>query len=393
MKAFLYKAKGAIALTLAMSMFCPQVFAAEAASVKAQEAGEAAVEAVQEKEVLTIANALERAKKHSPEILDIEASLEVLRENNEEMFDSLGTNPVPADYEYKKWVSGGWHSVVSGVFQLQQGIKQANLGVELQGMVLELTVRTFFQNIVALEDTVELLKESARMQDTTYKQGQVKHRLGMLSSYKLEQLAIAAQQAKDTLRMTEAGLEQVYISFNDILGVNPNTRFEFVYDVTFTPYELHGTIDQFINDKMNDDIMIKMQELTVDTAKFTNNYRSADTLVPTDDNDQLNYDKEKRALKTAKEEKETLIRNTYLKIKALETEYETLQASLKKAEAEYRAAQLSFQTGALTQLAVDGAEMAVTKAKNDVKNLVYEHDMLVFQFENPSILFSSTGGQ
>ena len=145
--------------------------------------------------------------------------------------------------------------------------------------------------------------------------------------------------------------------------------------------------------QMNDDIMIKMQELSVDTAKFTNNYRSADTLVSTEDNDQLNYDKEKRALKTAKEEKETLIRNTYLKIKALETEYESLQASLKKAEAEYRAAELSFQTGALTQLAVDGAEMAVTKAKNDVKNLVYEHDMLVFQFENPSILFSSTGGQ
>ena len=41
MKAFLYKAKGALALTLAMSMFCPQVFAAEALSAAEQGVQEA----------------------------------------------------------------------------------------------------------------------------------------------------------------------------------------------------------------------------------------------------------------------------------------------------------------------------------------------------------------
>ena len=35
-KAFLYKMKGAVALTLAMTMFCPQVFAAEALSAEEQ---------------------------------------------------------------------------------------------------------------------------------------------------------------------------------------------------------------------------------------------------------------------------------------------------------------------------------------------------------------------
>ena len=84
------------------------------------------------------------------------------------------------------------------------------------------------------------------------------------------------------------------------------------------------------------------------------------------------------------------MRNTYLQIKSLETEYDSAQADLNKALADYRVAQLSYQTGAVTKLAVEGAAMGVTQAENALKALVYKHDMLVYQFENPSILMNST---
>ena len=105
----------------------------------------------------------------------------------------------------------------------------------------------------------------------------------------------------------------------------------------------------------------------------------------------MTYTQEKRALETAREEKETLIRNTYLQIKSLETEYASAQADLKKAQADYRVAELSLQTGAVTKTAVEGAAMGVTQAENALKALVYEHDMLVYKFQNPSMLFSDTG--
>jgi len=254
-------------------------------------------------------------------------------------------------------------------------------------------VKTYFTSIIAIEDGLELAKESAAMQEKTYLQGYTKYRLGMLSKYQLEQLRVTAQKAKDSVAQTESMLEQMYITFNNLIGKRADDRFDFVYDVTFEPYEMDTTMEMYIHDKMDDDIMLKMQELQVEAAKFARNVRSYSNAQGTYNNDKLTYDQKKRALRVAKDEKETLIRNTYLQIKSLETEYSSAQADLTKAEADLRATQLSYQTGAVTKLAVQGAEMAVTAAQNAVKSLIYEHDMLVFKFENPSMLSSATGAQ
>lgn len=392
MKAFLYKAKGVVALTLAMAMFCPQVYAVESLSAAEQGVQEPpAVEVTADeilanaKKVLTVETALERAKKHSPDLKDLEDSLDLLKEQDEKIFDRVGSVKIP-NYEYRKWDSDGWHAMVSNVFRMEQQMKNIKIGRELQELILEMTVTTYFQKIISLEDTVALLQQTADMQDTAFKQGQVKYRLGMLSKYNLDQLEITAKQAKDTLIMTEAGLNQLYITFNNLIGENANERFVFEYDLAFEPFEMTHTIDQYVLNAMKKDLVIQMQEIAVESAKFTANYRSESDSGNTYDSDKLSYDMEKRALKTAKAEKETLIRNTYLQIKSKETEYESALASLNKAQADYRVAQLSYQVGVATKTAVNAAAMAVTMAENAVKTIVYDHDMLIYKFENPSIL-------
>ena len=233
---------------------------------------------------------------------------------------------------------------------------------------------------------MKLLEDAAAMQKKAYDQGYTKYRLGMLSKYNLEQLRINKQKAEDTLAMTENGLEQLYISFNSLIGEQPEERFEFIYETTFQPYELPLPIDQYISNEMKDDLSIKLQELSLNSAKFKANYRNADAASSTQDSDNLSYDIAKRGLKTAKAEKETLMRNTYLKIKSLETEYSSAEADLMKAQADYRVAQVSYQTGAVTKLAVEGAAMAVAQAEMALNSVVNEHNMLVYQFENPALL-------
>ena len=390
MKNILHKAKKAVALTLALTMFCPQVFAAE---VQEEEAVvEVTADELQKNAipVMTVEEALAKAIKKSPDLRDLEDSLELLEDQEDSLRDSVGSVRIPS-YDYKRWASSYLYSIVSASYQIEQGMKQIKMSKELQKLILEMTVRTYFQTIVSLEDTVELLEDAAAMQKTAYEQGRVKYRLGMLSKYNLEQLEISKLKAEDTVTMTKAGLEQMYITFNGLIGENANDRFEFVYDVTFVPYELPLPMETYINSKMKEDIMIQMQELAVDAAKFKANYRSEMDNGQTSDQDKFSWDQEKRALKTAKEEKETAIRNAYLQIKSLETEYASAQADLRKAQADYRVAQVSYQTGAVTKTAVEGAEMAMTQAENAVKAVVYEHDLLVYQFENPSILSSGSG--
>jgi len=394
MKAFLYKAKGALALTLAMSMFCPQVFAAEAISSKNQDA-KTVIEGTSELTIgnteeinvlpqLTFEEALRRVKKHSPDLKDLEATMDMLWDQEEKLEDA-GITSVPS-YDYKHWVPDAWYLATAGLFKVETGQKQTTIGTQLTELGLEVGLKSMFVNIIANEKGLELAKEAAEMQKTLYLQGYTKYRLGMLSKYNLEQLQITYEKAKNSLEAQEYTLEQLYVKLNDMMGVSVEQRYELVYDVTFVPYEMGLTMDQYINAAMKDDLSIALMELEVETAKFNRNY------VPYSDGGtqtaqlKLTHEQKQRALRTAKAEKEVLIRNTYLQIKDLETDYTSAQADLTKALADYRAAQINYQAGNLTKVAVDGAEMAVKQAELALQGVAYQHDMYVFMFENPSLL-------
>jgi len=394
MKAFLYKAKGALALTLAMSLFCPQVFAAEAISSKNQDA-KTVIEGTSELTIgnteeinvlpqLTFEEALRRVKKHSPDLKDLEATMDMLWDQEEKLEDA-GITSVPS-YDYKHWVPDAWYLATAGLFKVETGQKQTTIGTQLTELGLEVGLKSMFVNIIANEKGLELAKEAAEMQKTLYLQGYTKYRLGMLSKYNLEQLQITYEKAKNSLEAQEYSLEQLYVKLNDMMGVSVEQRYELVYDVTFVPYEMGLTMDQYINAAMKDDLSIALMELEVETAKFNRNY------VPYSDGGtqtaqlKLTHEQKQRALRTAKAEKEVLIRNTYLQIKDLETDYTSAQADLTKALADYRAAQINYQAGNLTKVAVDGAEMAVKQAELALQGVAYQHDMYVFMFENPSLL-------
>ena len=392
MKAFLYKAKGALALTLAMSMFCPQVFAAEALSAEQQGVQAAPVVELTEEEIaamalpkLTVDEALSKAIKYSPDLREIEDTLDYLDESIDDIEDSVGNVKIP-NYEYKKWVNDGWQKVVSGIFQMEMGEKQAKIGRDIQKLALEVTVKSYFTSIVNNQDSLELVKKNAEIQQRLYEQGYTKYRLGMLSKYNLDQLQVAAQKAKDNVTLLEFSLEQMYIKLNNLMGESAEKRFEYIYDVTFEPYELTLPIEQYISNALNDDLTIEMMELSLESAKFTKNYVGESNTYLDSMKQELDYDTAKRDLKTAKEQKELLLRNAYLQLGQMESMYASAQADLKKAQADYRVAQVNLQAGNVTKTVVEQAEMGVISAQNALNEIVYNYDMLVYTFENPSLL-------
>lgn len=394
MKAFLYKAKVALALALAMSLCSTQVFAADALSAEQQGVQVAPVvekpeEGVAPLPALTYEEALAKAKKHSPNLRDIQATADFLQETKEDLWDSVGYfNNV--NYDYQKWVNDGWWAVTSAAFQTDMGIQQSSIGRKVQELALEATVKSSFTTILSSLDTLDLAQKNADMQKKLYQQGQAKYKLGLLSKYNLDQLQIAADQAQDQVTQLEASLEQTYIQLNNLMGEKVDARFAIVYDVEYEPYEMTQTMEQYINDKINSDLTIQLKELEVESAKFGKNYLKESSDGSEQNQNELTYDQAKRALKTAKEEKALAIRNAYLQIQQLETAYTSAQADLTKAQADYRAVQVNYQAGNVTKTAVEQAEMGVLKAESALRQNAYNHDMLVFTFENPSLLGSSS---
>ena len=401
-KAFAYKAKGAVALALAMSMFCPQVFAAEALSAEQQGVQAAPVVELTEEEkaalalpVLTYEEALAKAKKASKTLKYFEDLTEILREERNDQIDDLGTLKTPT-YEYKKWVNFSTWSKQAQVFATKLEQKSTALQKELTNLTLEVSVKSMFVDILGQQDQIELAKMNADMQQKLYEQAQVKHRLGMLSTYGtggLDEKRIAAEQAKNSVALAEAALTQTYTNFNRLLGENADQRYELVYDVAYAPYDIGRPLDMYISDKMNnDDLSLKLMELSVESAKFTTNYLPDE--VPAgvtdpydkDDRNQYGLDSAERSLKTAKQEKEAAIQNAYLTIKQLETQRQNAEADLKKAQTTYRTVEINYQAGNVTKTTLEQAKMGVVSAENALRSNAYSHDMLVFTFENPTLL-------
>ena len=396
MKNMLYKAKGALALTLAVSICgaqCVPVFAAEALSAAQQGVQVTPVKELTEEEKaalqlpkLTAEEALAKAKKHSPDLREIQDTLDYLDDTLDDIDRSAGGTVTVPNVEYKKWVNDGWQKVVSAVYQ-------ARIGEDLQNLGLEVSVKSYFTSIKSNEDTLSLTKKNAEIQKKLYEQGQEKNRLGLLSKYNLNQLEIAAKQAQDNVALLEASMEQLYIKLNDLMGEKADARFEYVYDVTYTPYKLSLPMEQYLNAALKKDLTIQLKELALDSAKFTKNYVGESNTRLDSNTQEYNYDTAKRNLKTAKTDKEMAIRNAYLQLQQMETQITSAQTSLTKAQADYRAAQINLRAGNVTKTAVEQAEMGVVSAQNSLNQLIYNYDMLVFTFENPSLLGNTAQAQ
>ena len=390
MKGKIESAKKALALTLAMSLCGTQAFAGDALSAAAQGVQEASQKTVEEDVALpelTMEEAVAKAKRHSPDLRKAEDTLDYVDEMMDDI-DADGVVTVPS-VEYKKWVDDGWHTLVSAVYQLEQSQKQARLSRDLQNLVLELSVKASFTAIKNNGDSLNLARKNAEIQKTLYEQGYTKYRLKLLSQYNLDKLEIAAQQAAAQVTLLENAGEQLAIKLNDLMGEGADARFTYVYAVDFTPYQMTQSMEQYINAALKNDLSIALVELQLDSAEFSKNYVGYSNTSTDSNTQEYNYDNAKRDLKTAKTDKAAAIRNAYLQLQQVETQIASAQSDLTKAEADYRAAQLNLQSGNATQITVEQAELGVISAKNSLNQLIYNYDMLVYQFEHTSLLGST----
>lgn len=381
-----YKAKGALALALSMALFSTTLFA-DTRAYAAQAVSKAEENILPE---LTYEAALEKAKKHSPDLRDIADTAEFLQKTKEDLWDRVGYFDSP-DYDYQRWVNDGWYMVTSSAFSTTTSMKQNSYGEAITKLGLEAGVKNYFITILSQEDNLELMKKNMELQQKLYKQGKTKYQLGLISKFDLDKLETETNNLADSITLVESALEQIYTQFNSLLGESPEKRYQLVYDVSYEPFTLNQTMDQYINGKVNASNTLKILELNVESAKFKKNYLPESSTGSEANQNNLSYDQAKRSLKTSKDDFALAIRNGYNAILQKETEYATAQAALKQAEADYHKAEVNYQAGNITALTLEQAQMGVDKAKNEIQQVVYDHDLAIFNFQNPDLLSGGTG--
>lgn len=386
---FFMKYKLALLLTLTMMMpTATTAFAAETSTETAAEStSEEGAVSTEESGVwqLTFEEALELAEDNSSDLDNVAEKAEYLQDLKEDIWDITGSFSVPT-VSYQQWVDDEVYSIYSQIQSISSSMTQNRYTEEITKLTLESTVKSYFTSILSDESSLEVAKKEAEVKKTQYLQGQTKNKMGLISDYDLRTLETDYKTAVDNVETLERTIEEEYRSFNQLLGISDDTEYELVYDIEYTPYEMGQSMTQYIQNKLNTDYTIKQLEQNVDDAEFNKNYMSMSSTNSQSASNKYSYEEAKSTLKTAKEDKELAIQNAYNEVQELENQYETAQRNLETAKSNLELAELNYSLGRNTALDVTKAELDVEEAENTLAQIVYSHDMKVYQLENTELL-------
>ncbi len=388
-RSFFMKYKLALLLTLTMMMpTATTAFAAETSTETAAEStSEEGTVSTEENGVwqLTFEEALELAEDNSSDLDNVAEKAEYLQDLKEDIWDITGSFSVPT-VSYQQWVDDEVYSIYSQIQSISSSMTQNRYTEEITKLTLESTVKSYFTSILSDESSLEVAKKEAEVKKTQYLQGQTKNKMGLISDYDLRTLETDYKTAVDNVETLERTIEEEYRSFNQLLGISDDTEYELVYDIEYTPYEMGQSMTQYIQNKLNTDYTIKQLEQNVDDAEFNKNYMSMSSTNSQSASNKYSYEEAKSTLKTAKEDKELAIQNAYNEVQELEKQYETAQRNLETAKSNLELAELNYSLGRNTALDVTKAELDVEEAENTLAQIVYSHDMKVYQLENTELL-------
>lgn len=380
-----------LALLLTLTMMMPTATTAFAAETSIETAAESTSEegtvSTEESGVwqLTFEEALELAEDNSSDLDNVAEKAEYLQDLKEDIWDITGSFSVPT-VSYQQWVDDEVYSIYSQIQSISSSMTQNRYTEEITKLTLESTVKSYFTSILSDESSLEVAKKEAEVKKTQYLQGQTKNKMGLISDYDLRTLETDYKTAVDNVETLERTIEEEYRSFNQLLGISDDTEYELVYDIEYTPYEMGQSMTQYIQNKLNTDYTIKQLEQNVDDAEFNKNYMSMSSTNSQSASNKYSYEEAKSTLKTAKEDKELAIQNAYNEVQELENQYETAQRNLETAKSNLELAELNYSLGRNTALDVTKAELDVEEAENTLAQIVYSHDMKVYQLENTELL-------
>ena len=327
----------------------------------------------QDKEVLTLEKAVERAMSNSTSLKESRANLEYSEDQrlnlvsefyNDDSLSSL-LSLLTNDLNYD-------NSVLS-----QQQLEET----------LTYTMKETYISLIIQERQIALDKQNAKLMENQLAITRMKASLGLITETELEAEETSYATTLASIETAENSLEQSYISFNYLIGESSDKRFQLELDPEYEEFVLPATLDSYVTARISENISLQQQENNVKMAE--NEYKlydaeSASAGERTSLKNSLNS--AEMSLSDQKDELDTQIRSCYNSIVALEKEYENTLAQL---ETQYKTMEITetkYKQGTITELEYLQEQYELMSLENTLVTNAYEHMLLVDQMENSNLL-------
>ena len=148
-------------------------------------------------------------------------------------------------------------------------------------------------------------------------------------------------------------------------GGKADARFEYVYDVAYTPYKLSLPMEQYLNAALKKDLTVQLKELALDLRSLQKTMSANRIRVWILIRRKYNYDTAKRNLKRQKPIRKWQSAMRICSCSKWKTQITSAQSSLTNGTGRLPLRlQINLRAGNVTKTAVEQAEMGVVSAQN-----------------------------
>ena len=329
--------------------------------------------------------AVDMAIKNASSLKKIADQIDVTLDNKEDLFDG-GVRP--GDSTQLVVVSAQRLAYLSNIYSLDASYRISKITEDVTKIGIQAAVKNSFTTILLNQSKLDLLQKNYNLQKQLLAQANVKNQVGVMSNKDLEDLNRQTQQMAEQIKQLQMNIDNAYIALNDLIGTNPEDRYEIVNEVEYTPLEMTMSLEMYINRKLSTDQSLQMQQIGVENAEFAAKTISLGTTGSQYRTTELEATNAARDYKNAKEDKEKSIRDAYIQLQQLESVRKNLQTDLEKAKSDLEKAEVNFKVGNITKLTLDQATLALESIENSFLENTLNHDLLMFTFDNTCVLGS-----
>ncbi len=329
--------------------------------------------------------AVDMAIKNASSLKKIADQIDVTLDNKEDLFDG-GVRP--GDSTQLVVVSAQRLAYLSNIYSLDASYRISKITEDVTKIGIQAAVKNSFTTILLNQSKLDLLQKNYNLQKQLLAQANVKNQVGVMSNKDLEDLNRQTQQMAEQIKQLQMNIDNAYIALNDLIGTNPEDRYEIVNEVEYAPLEMTMSLEMYINRKLSTDQSLQMQQIGVENAEFAAKTISLGTTGSQYRTTELEATNAARDYKNAKEDKEKSIREAYIQLQQLESVRKNLQTDLEKAKSDLEKAEVNFKVGNITKLTLDQATLALESIENSFLENTLNHDLLMFTFDNTCVLGS-----
>lgn len=264
----------------------------------------------------------------------------------------------------------------------------SKLSQQVTEEAVKFSLKQVYIEIINKEREIALTKMSLQLDEKELLIARTKQKLGLISEQELQNQELSYQKALASVEQEEIAVQNAYRSLAELIGMDVDENYQLTLEPVYEPLTLSVTLDTYITSKINTDPNIKQQQINLDTAtseaKFT--HASVPESATADQEADNSVAKAELTLSDQKSSLRTQLQNCYDSIVQLESSYNNNLTELENLKKQLTISQKQYELEQCTELEVLQAKQSVAQKESEIIGQMYEHMLLLEQFEYSYLL-------